>query len=357
LAWSAGLDGVFGVHGLAPSADGRILLGGAHVLSPWVAKVDLDGNLLWSKVYAPSVYNVRGFARTPGGKAVLVGSTNVEGSNFDEFALAVDDEGNALWGASYDGGAEATEVRPSPDGVVVAGLTASQSGADNAGHVMRLSEDGAVVWNRRLGGSVSFLYTLDATPEGFVTAGLGPVGLPVVRLSPAGEVVSSHVLYDRTQTLLEFSARAVRALPGGGFALAGARNFGAAADGLLAAVGGDDVVRFASSFGGPQEDTFGLLLPVDRGLVALGGSKSLGDRALAVGLRTTASGLGELAGFARAALTLSYDPDGTTIEPGVELPTLESDAPAVQRTPIAFAVDPAGDAATQGQATLSWTKR
>jgi hypothetical protein len=225
--------------------------------------------------------------------------------------------------------------------------------------VLRVNEEGSVAWNRRLGGSVEFLYGLDALPDGgFVTAGLGLDGLPVVRLSADGAVASSHVLYDRTRRLLEFSAGGVRAVPGGGVALAGARDFGDAADGLLAVVGGDDVVRFAAAFGGPQEDVFRLLWPLEGGVIALADSKSFGaEGGLVAGLRTTATGLGELAGFTRTALTLSFDRDGTVIAPGDSLHALESDAPAVARTPVTFAVDPAGDAATQGTAKPVWTKR
>ncbi len=361
-AWGAALDGVFSVAGLVLAGDGRILVGGARAGAPWVAKVDLDGNLLWSNVYAPSVYNARSFARTPGGKAVLAGSTGA-GAGFEEYALAVDDEGAPLWGARYDGGDEAREVRPAEGGFVMAAYSIQQGGGGRAGHVMRLDEEGNVVWNRRLGGAVSYLESADALEGGgFVATGYGLDGLAVVRLAAAGEVAASHVLYDRGDRYLEFAGARVRGAPGGGFFLGGRRGFGGGADGLLASVGGDDVVRFAAGFGGPLNEEIYHLLPVPGGVFALGDTRSLGDEErVAFGLRATAAGLGEFAGLARAALTLSYDPTGTTYNEGLpnegHIDELESDAPAVTRTPIVFSVDADEFEPAQGQTIASWTKR
>ena len=358
LQWQKGFTSTFAVAGVALAKDGRVLLGGHHVLSPWVAKVDLDGNLLWSKTYLPIVSSIHGFARTAGGLSVLVGETSAPAPKYyDDVALAVDDDGAPVWGAQYDDGTSLKEARTAPGGLVVMGdVTVS---GNNAGHVMLLGEDGSVKWNRHYSGAVTYLFSIDTLPDGsFITGGLGTTVTPFVRIDGQdGHVTSSRLLYDPASEYTEHTFHKVRVAPGGNAYLAGAVGIGD--DALLVSVGPDDVVRFASSYGGPKGDVFSGLVPLADGMFVLADTASFGGLTSVLALRTSATGDVNINGAVRTALTLAFDKPGAPRAggSGKTLPTLIDAAGPVNRTNITFTVDPNGDAFAPDSEMLSYTKR
>jgi hypothetical protein len=161
--WTRSLDtGAFeAAYDVAPSGSDLFVLadaGDPSDLDILAARLDADGNVLWSRTYGGSEADGgRRIMAGPEGTFFIVGHTASFGAGGDDvWVLAIDDEGAVLWQKAF-GGTLVDLAGPAAvtadGGLVIAGETWSfpVSGADVRAFLLRLDGAGAVLWQKGLG--------------------------------------------------------------------------------------------------------------------------------------------------------------------------------------------------------------
>ncbi|MBL0913099.1 MAG: DUF5117 domain-containing protein [Bacteroidia bacterium] len=145
---------------------------GADRSDYWLIKTDLDGNVLWQKVYGSDKFDVlTSMAVTPGNVLILAGysasdasidkSENSRGKD-DFWILAVDSSGNKLWDKTIGGSGNdrCIQVKALSDGLLLCGNSDSPASGDKLAVAegrfdiwfVKLGYDGTFHWDRSIGG-------------------------------------------------------------------------------------------------------------------------------------------------------------------------------------------------------------
>ena len=184
---SPSADGGFFVAGLTRSTDGDVT--GHHGnVDAWVIKIDAKGNLIWQKALGGSHFeHARAVQATPDGGCVvaaITGSDDGDVTGFHGAAMLTNDcwvvkldiDGAIEWQKALGGSMSepATSIQITKDGgYIVAGMTSSSdgdvSGNRNSldGWVVKLDATGNIVWEKTYGGSGNETVNhIDNTPDG-----------------------------------------------------------------------------------------------------------------------------------------------------------------------------------------------
>ncbi|MDY6965741.1 MAG: hypothetical protein SVM80_07210 [Halobacteriota archaeon] len=158
-----------------------------------VVKLDRVGKVIWDKNFGGDTDDgAFSITYTSDNGCVVAGMTGSEGSN-DAWIIKLDEGGNKVWDRIFGGNAhdEARSiVRTSDEGYAVAGRTFSKGAGESDAWVMRLNEDGKMVWDKTVGGyNLDYAYSIIQTSdEGYAVAGLSrsfkPKGVWVIKLEP-----------------------------------------------------------------------------------------------------------------------------------------------------------------------------
>ncbi len=195
-------DGGFTVAGSTRSFGA----GGSDV---WVLRLDQDGNVVWENAYGGTgddfAYSVQQVS--DGGFIVAGGTRSFGAGNFDDWVLRLDNDGSVVWENAYGGAGDdwANSVQQTfdsdgnPSGFIVAGSTFSFGAGGRDAWVLRLDDDGNVIWENSYGGSRDdTAHQIQQTSDGgFIVAGetssFGPLSAWVFKLDGDGGVVWDHV--------------------------------------------------------------------------------------------------------------------------------------------------------------------
>jgi hypothetical protein len=195
-------------YALVPDgAGGHYVAGYANLASSWlwsfwVARLDADGGIVWQKAYedAGCTFMTAATATTDGGLAAT-GFTCIDGQ-WDSVVLRLDDQGRVRWFFAYGGAGTDLlyGIQPVPGGGFVAvGSTDSFGCGPATGQpdywVIRLGDDGGVIWERALGGAgMDVPYAVRAAEDGRIlvagvteSIGAGDLDCWVVTLDGDGE--------------------------------------------------------------------------------------------------------------------------------------------------------------------------
>ena len=144
----------------------------------WIIKLDSNGNIMWNKTYGGTGDDVfNSIQQTEGGGYIAAGRTKSFGaSDYDVWVLKLDENGSITWQKRYGGtgGEGAYSVQQtSEDGYIIAGNTKSFGDGTQDGWVIKLDQNGTVLWEKAYGGSISdgFSFIQKTHDGGFITAG------------------------------------------------------------------------------------------------------------------------------------------------------------------------------------------
>lgn len=165
-------------YAVRQAADGGLIVAGETFAAPGarpdalVAKIALDGNVLWNRTYGgPGEDVARALETGPGGRHLVVGWDNSSGGGgFDAWVLMLEDaDGSVAWQKRYGGQSSddffAYAVCAAADnGYVVAGY-AGVGGAPGLA-AMKIRDDGAVAWTRAFGTTLSQFSRRDVARTG-----------------------------------------------------------------------------------------------------------------------------------------------------------------------------------------------
>lgn len=142
--------------GTASVSGGLVVVGHYRSQDAFVAKVSGDGELLWARTvsYAGQWFNVEGVAAVSGGM-LLAGNLRPDGSsNEDAFVAKLDDAGDVLWARRFSGtgGEWLARMIPLSDGsAIVLGRTSSFGAGNSDGLAIKVDGAGDMTWANAYG--------------------------------------------------------------------------------------------------------------------------------------------------------------------------------------------------------------
>jgi len=124
----------------------------------WVLRLDSEGKVKWQRTYGGSDYDMAyAVAIAENGDIIVAGTTRSFGvGRYDFWILRLDPDGNIKWQKTYGGSDEdaayAVAIAPNGD-IIVAGYTESFGAGGEDVWVLRLDEKGNVKWQKTYGGN------------------------------------------------------------------------------------------------------------------------------------------------------------------------------------------------------------
>ncbi|MBC7949778.1 MAG: gliding motility-associated C-terminal domain-containing protein [Chitinophagaceae bacterium] len=145
----------------SPDGDGG---GPANDLQGWLLRLDKNGGILWKKTIGSAApENLSDITPTPDGNFLVCGRSARNGTAFkyDTWLVKMDPVGNIIWEKTYGGSEDeiAFHIKLVPSGgFIMAGHGASPELPGHHGSIdgfiMRIDDNGVVVWQKMVGGSV-----------------------------------------------------------------------------------------------------------------------------------------------------------------------------------------------------------
>ena len=190
-------------------------------------KVNADGDLSWSKIYAASSYEaVDSVIQTSDGGYMIVGNYP-NGDSVDIYALKTTSDGSVswakTWGSAYDDENQ-TIIQTTDGGYLIGGYYYGSSGV---GFLTKLNSDGSYAWSSILGTSTKYdsissmvqnsdgTYTVVGSTDNFQTDNADVI---VSKFSTAGVLTSTQVLGSNIRHEMGVG---ITKTSGGGYAVVG----------------------------------------------------------------------------------------------------------------------------------------
>jgi len=124
----------------------------------WVIKLDSQGKIIWYKTLGGSKNDeAYSLVQTTDGGYAVAGETSSESAGGDDFwVIKLDNQGNIIWNRTYGGKDDdraRSIIQTTDGGYAVAGLTGSQDTDSIDAWVIKLDNQGKIIWNRTYGGT------------------------------------------------------------------------------------------------------------------------------------------------------------------------------------------------------------
>jgi hypothetical protein len=175
-------------------------IGGAS--SVWAIKLDITGNIIWSRTYGVSSDSAaRSGLLTQDGDYLVTGYSDVIGNgNYDFCLLKLNANGDIIWNNTYggEGSQKAYSITKANDGYVMVGDIQLPNRATDA-WVLKVDPAGDVLWNKSIEGkdADSAAYVTTSRDGGYLVSGFtfsfgaGNRDFWVFKISHSGEVLWS----------------------------------------------------------------------------------------------------------------------------------------------------------------------
>jgi hypothetical protein len=143
----------------------------------WVAQIGAKGELLWEKTFGGGKEDfANSIARFPKGGFAVVGETVSKGEGSgDVWVLRLDSTGMLIWEKTFGGKSRdsAQALATLADGgLAVAGWTSSKGEGETDIWVLRLDENGKLLWDKTIGGDkLDGGYAIVVLPDGSLVVG------------------------------------------------------------------------------------------------------------------------------------------------------------------------------------------
>jgi len=198
----------------------------------WILKLRLDGKEIWNKTYGGTAYDeAHSIQQTQDGGYIVAGATSSKGAgNYDFWILKLDDRGNLIWDKTYGGTADdsAHFIRQTQDGgFIVAGDSSSFASTWFAFWILKLDQDGNLVWDKvyeRSGWDVAT--SIQQTQDGgYIVTGPSPPldrgfsDVWIIKLNPNGDKVWEKT-YEQTSGNEAYISYSVQQTKNGGYIVA-----------------------------------------------------------------------------------------------------------------------------------------
>ena len=271
--WSITYGGSGAATAVQPTLDGGFIVAG-YTLSfgsgledIWILKLNVDGQVDWQKTYggtsSDSAWDIQ---QASDGSYIVVGQTNSFGTGGDAWILKLNSDGSIVWQKTYGGsgaeGAKSVQIT-SDGGYIVAGQTSSFSSGFSDTWVLKLNSDGSIAWQKSYGygGSFEFFDSIKQTSDGgyiavgHTSAGSGGIQALVIKLTDDGSVVWQK-MYTGAPAYQYNLPYAVQQTSDDGYIIAGKTTaFGTGGDAWILKLNSDGSIAWQKTYGGDSYDT------------------------------------------------------------------------------------------------------
>lgn len=267
---------------------GRTESKGAGEEDIWIVRVDGDGNRLWDKTFGGAATDRgRAIKETRDGGFIVAGATESKGAGeFDAWILRLDENGKLIWerhfgGPDTDWASGVVQTRDG--GFAVAAYTTPAPDEPFIAWIIKLDADGKTQWERRFGGAATDWATdIAETTDGNLgisgyteSKGAGNADIWVLMLDAQGEL-----LWEQTFGGPERDYASVLDAAADGGLVVGGMTESAGAGGVdirLMELAPDGQVRWDQTYGGARDDWVrGLIRTRDGRYAAAGYTTSKG---------------------------------------------------------------------------------
>jgi Leucine-rich repeat (LRR) protein len=261
---------------------------GAGGCDVYIIKLDENGNKVWEKTFGGSGCDTAScIKQISDGGYIVAGETNSFGEgNWEIYIIKLDENGNKLWQETF-GGADnyhAVSIQQTKDGgYIVAGYIESESEICSV-YIIKLKENGSKVWEKIYGGNDDDrAYSIQQTTDGgYIIAGYtksfgaGESDIYVIKLDENG-----HIVWQKTYGGSNYDlANSIQQTKDGGYIIAGyTESFG---------TGGRNVYIIKLDENGEKEwekiyninyldEAFSIMQTADGGYIVAGYTYSFGE--------------------------------------------------------------------------------
>lgn len=255
----------------------------------WLLKLGRTGGIDWQKAYgAVKTDRALSVRRIAAGGYYVAGFSNSFGAGpYDFWVLKLGDDGSIVWQNTYGGGSHdfGQSLVPTQDGgCVVGGYTTSFGAGANDMWVLKLAADGTVEWQKTYGGPLNdYLFAVEQTSDGGYllvgrteSTGAGSYDAWVLKLNSDGTIVWQKTYGGGG---IEY-ARAAHEVSFGGYVVAGySDSFGAGGyDFWVLRLNPDGTIAWQKTYGGTSSDqAFSVDETTDGRVVVAGHTLSFGS--------------------------------------------------------------------------------
>lgn len=268
----------------------------------WILEFDGNGNILSQKTLGGDRkdYIAKGLPLSGGGVLVSGSTSSFGAGQFDAWLVRLYDDGQILWQKRCGG--EGVEwvydaLETSDGGFVVVGETSSSGEGKNDLWILRLNNSGEIIWQRAYGGpSYDWARSVIETEDGVLLVagttfsfGSGQADVWVIKLSSTGTILWQKCYGGAN---LDWPARVVAVSQERFLVAGGTYSFGNGNDDLLLfEIDSDGQILRQRTYGGVGEDYINDCLATDTGFLMAGRTSSVGsgDRDILL-LKTDPSG-------------------------------------------------------------------
>lgn len=248
----------------------------------WVFKLASDGALVWEKIFGGERLDDRAYSvqqTTDGGYIVCGYTKNMGKGGSDAWVLRLAPDGALVWDRTFGGKGNdlARSILQTTDGgFILTGFTGSKGSGSRDAWILRLSGDGALVWDKTFGGRErDEAYSVEQTGDGgYIVVGYtsrgdrGPDAW-VLKLTANGTLV-----WDKTfgGTKGDIAYSVVQTPDDGYMVAATTESKGAGrSDGWLLKLAADGALVWDKTFGGKDVDVaYSIQTTRDMGYVVVG---------------------------------------------------------------------------------------
>ncbi|PMQ02381.1 MAG: hypothetical protein CBR30_01695 [Dictyoglomus sp. NZ13-RE01] len=254
----------------------------------YILKLDADGNLVWKKTFGGSSDDeANSIQQTSDGGYIVAGYTSSFGAGGrDVYILKLDANGNLVWQKTFGGSGwdEAYSIQQTSDsGYIVAGYTESFGDSDEDVYILKIDENGELVWEKIFGGKYyDVVSSIQQTSDGgYIVAGYtksfgaGGRDVYILKLDANGELVWQKTFGGWGGD----EARSIQQTSDGGYIVAGyTTSFGArGSDVYILKLDANGELVWQKNFGGDSSDgAFAIQQTSDGGYIVAGNTESFG---------------------------------------------------------------------------------
>ena len=247
----------------------------------WLLKLDNNGSIVWQKTYGGSGYVYpNSVQQTSDGGYILAGYTKAFGAGgWDAWVVKLDSSGGVTWQKTYGGtGSDyALDARQTSGGYIVAGMTNSYGTGDSDAWILKLDENGGIVWQKTYGGTGGdWANSVRETTGGYIVAGSKNNDYWVLKIDTVGEVTWQKTYGGSGQD----GGYLIRTTKDGGYILAGYgdSSFSAGSwDIWVLKLTDSGAITWQKTYGGTGDDrTYSFEQTEDEGYIIAGYTHSFG---------------------------------------------------------------------------------
>ncbi len=269
------------------SPDGGYIIAGSTVnnipndLDIKVLKTDKMGDTLWTKTYAdPNLDYPNCMLQTSDNNYFILGYTQISGQGQEIYLQKIDMSGNLLWSKVYGtfGNDDGNQIIATGDGNY-----AITGGSNNDAYLMKIDPDGNTLWTKYYGGSTTFESTRSVAKcldGGFILAGqtsairYGVAGMFIVRTNSSGDTLWTKIYRGPDS----YQGKYILANNDKSYTIcmddsSGARD----SDVRVMKIDSAGAIKWNNDFGGSEKDISKMIQPTsDGGYILVGISRSFG---------------------------------------------------------------------------------